>query len=83
MRYKSNLEHANNYYLAQRAELRALDAEYSELLLDESIEARYKALNRCPSCDGWGDHGVEEESGCLYVCYSCGGTGKYHCEVAQ
>jgi hypothetical protein len=30
----------------------------------------------CDSCGGWGDHGVEEETGCLYVCYACGGTGK-------
>lgn len=30
---------------------------------------------RCDSCDGYGDHGVEEESGCLYACYACGMTG--------
>jgi hypothetical protein len=30
----------------------------------------------CSSCDGFGDHGVEEESGCLYACYACGGTGR-------
>lgn len=29
----------------------------------------------CDSCDGFGDHGVDED-GCLYVCYGCGGTGK-------
>ncbi len=38
----------------------------------------------CQSCDGFGDHGVEEESGCLYTCYACGGTGRIQvddCEV--
>lgn len=29
----------------------------------------------CPSCGGYGDHGIEEESGCAYVCYRCGGDG--------
>lgn len=29
----------------------------------------------CDSCDGFGDHGVEEETGCLYTCFACGGTG--------
>lgn len=32
-------------------------------------------MSDCPSCGGFGDHGVEEESGCLYVCYCCGGSG--------
>lgn len=36
----------------------------------------------CPSCDGYGDHGVEEESGCLYVCYCCGGSGRVDEAVA-
>ena len=45
-------------------------AEYSQWLSVES------APDYCESCDGFGDHGVEEESGCLYVCYACGGTGK-------
>lgn len=44
-------------------------------------EAYYEALNRCPRCDGFGDHGLDED-GCLYVCYGCGGTGKYFPEVA-
>lgn len=30
----------------------------------------------CDSCDGTGDHGIEEESGCLYTCYACCGTGR-------
>ena len=30
----------------------------------------------CESCGGWGYHGIEEESGLPYVCYSCCGTGK-------
>jgi hypothetical protein len=29
----------------------------------------------CERCDGFGDHGVEEETGCLYTCYACAGTG--------
>jgi hypothetical protein len=28
-----------------------------------------------------GDHGVEPDTGCLYICYGCGSTGKYF-EVA-
>lgn len=30
---------------------------------------------QCPSCDGFGDHGIEEESGCRYACYACGMSG--------
>lgn len=36
----------------------------------------------CPSCGGFGDHGVEEESGCLYVCYACGGSGRVEASIA-
>ena len=50
--------------------------EYSEELRIESVERYYKFQNICPSCGGCGDHGYDEE-GCLYVCYGCGGTGKY------
>jgi hypothetical protein len=37
-----------------------------------------EATDTCISCYGWGDHGVEEETGCLYTCYACCGTGKYY-----
>lgn len=36
----------------------------------------------CPSCGGWGDHGIEEESGCRYACYCCGTSGKTSLDVA-
>jgi hypothetical protein len=36
-----------------------------------------EATDTCMRCGGWGDHGVEEETGCLYTCYACGETGKY------
>lgn len=52
--------------------------EYAQVMAAEAREAYFAAQNICPSCDGFGDHGVEEESGCLYVCYGCGGTGKYN-----
>lgn len=29
----------------------------------------------CPSCGGYGDHGIEEDTGFLYICYRCGGMG--------
>jgi hypothetical protein len=44
-------------------------------------EAHYEAINCCTHCGGFGDHGLDED-GCLYVCYGCGGTGKYFQEVA-
>jgi hypothetical protein len=37
-----------------------------------------EATNTCMSCDGDGHHGFEEETGCLYICYGCGGTGKHY-----
>jgi hypothetical protein len=36
-------------------------------------EVKYET---CESCGGFGDHGIEEETGCLYTCYCCYGTGK-------
>lgn len=51
-------------------------AEYADLLHIESVEAYYAHSNICPSCCGCGDHGDDEE-GRLYVCFGCGGTGKY------
>jgi len=47
-------------------------AEYFEYSQWLSLE---KTPDYCESCDGFGDHGVEEETGRLYICYSCGGTG--------
>ena len=29
----------------------------------------------CESCGGFGDHGIEEESGMPYTCYACCGVG--------
>lgn len=49
------------------------NAEYAEYSKWLSVE---EADNYCESCGGFGDHGVEEDTGCLYVCYACGGTGK-------
>lgn len=37
----------------------------------------YADRNECPSCDGYGDHGFEEETGFRHVCYGCYGSGKY------
>jgi DnaJ-class molecular chaperone len=56
--------------------------EYAAQCAYEAREAYYAAQNICPSCGGMGDHGVEEDTGCLFTCYSCGGTGRYHGEVA-
>jgi DnaJ-class molecular chaperone len=56
--------------------------EYAAMKADEARDAMYMALNICSSCDGHGDHGIEEETGCQFVCYGCGGTGRYHNEVA-
>ena len=50
--------------------------EYSEELRIASVERYYQFQNICPSCDGCGDHGYDED-GCMYVCYGCGGNGKY------
>lgn len=36
-----------------------------------------RALDRCPSCGGYGDHGYDDEYR-LFVCYACCGTGKYY-----
>lgn len=55
--------------------------EYSEMLFVESVEEFYRFNNECPSCGGCGDHGTDEE-GRMYVCYGCGGTGKYHSSAA-
>jgi DnaJ-class molecular chaperone len=33
------------------------------------------AQHTCPRCDGFGDDGIEEESGHPYTCFYCGGTG--------
>ena len=41
----------------------------------EYIQSLGKVPDYCESCDGFGDHGIEEETGRLYICYSCGGTG--------
>ena len=40
-----------------------------------------RALNFCPCCGGWGNHGYDDEER-LYTCYTCCGTGKYFDEVA-
>jgi hypothetical protein len=37
-----------------------------------------EAADTCMRCGGWGDHGFEEETGRLYTCYACCGTGKYY-----
>lgn len=41
-------------------------------------DEQYAALDICPSCHGYGHHGYEEDTGCLYSCYACGETGRYH-----
>ena len=38
-------------------------------------------FGECPSCDGFGDHGIDEE-GCWMVCHACGDSGKVPAEVA-
>lgn len=52
-------------------------ADLMAAIEEYDIERSYAEMNRCPSCDGWGDHGYEEETNCRYICYGCGGTGKY------
>lgn len=47
---------------------------YEEYCRDEQC----LALDECPSCNGWGDHGFEEETGRMHYCYACCGTGRYH-----
>ena len=56
--------------------------EYATMKADDAREAMYAAMNVCPSCEGCGDHGVEEDTGCLFTCYGCDGTGRFHNEVA-
>ena len=56
--------------------------EYASMKADEAREAMFAAQNICPSCWGHGDHGVEEETGCLFICYGCGGSGRYQNKVA-
>jgi len=51
--------------------------EYAAHCEFEAREAYYAANNVCFSCGGMGDHGVEPDTGCLYICYGCGGSGKY------
>lgn len=38
-------------------------------------------MAECPSCDGYGDHGTDEE-GRVYSCFSCGCTGWVTAESA-
>lgn len=52
--------------------------EFLTSWMEWGIESQYETLNMCTSCDGTGDHGVEEETGCFYTCYACAGTGNYH-----
>lgn len=55
-------------------------AEYSEYAAEEAkaeLMAYYETQDICPSCHGDGDHGFEPDTGRLYVCFGCGGTGKY------
>lgn len=47
---------------------------YEEYCRDEQCST----LDVCPNCDGWGDHGFEEETGFILYCYACCGTGKYY-----
>lgn len=39
-------------------------------------EQQCRELDICQSCDGYGNHGIDED-GCVYVCYYCHGDGKY------
>ena len=41
-------------------------------------DEQYRTLDICASCQGDGHHGIEEDTGCLYSCYACGETGRYH-----
>ena len=50
--------------------------EYSQMRLEDSMLAFYKHIDMCPRCNGCGDHGCDEE-GLPYICYGCGGTGKW------
>jgi hypothetical protein len=42
----------------------------------------FNAKVDCPNCGGWGDTGIEQESGCRYACYSCGMSGKVSLDAA-
>jgi hypothetical protein len=48
-------------------------AEYAHWMAE--IERKENLL--CDHCDGFGDHGLDED-GKLYICYGCGGTGRAH-----
>ena len=50
--------------------------EYAQMRQEESMLAYYKHINMCPTCDGHGDHGCDDE-GLPYICYGCGGTGNW------
>lgn len=57
------------YALMMLENINSAYEEYAEMLKQEKEDMF------CTSCDGFGDHGFDEE-GKIYVCYGCGGTGK-------
>lgn len=61
---------------AERLSDQGRDHEASRWATDPGAEATAVAMNLCPSCGGFGDHGYEEETGRELTCYACGGTGR-------
>jgi len=51
--------------------------KYRDYAEEEAMMVYYETQDICPSCHGAGDHGFEPDTGQIYVCFSCGGTGKY------
>jgi DnaJ-class molecular chaperone len=63
--------------------------EYADWCEEVALEEYCKHQNICYSCGGWGDSGVEPEilwlpeTGLLYICFTCGGSGKYFVDDAS
>lgn len=51
--------------------------EFLTSWMEWEVETQHEVLDKCTSCGGWGDHGFEEETGFLYTCHACFGTGQY------
>lgn len=49
-------------------------SEWSENPPQASRVEYFETRVDCPSCGGWGDHGLDDE-GKVYTCYTCYGEG--------
>lgn len=62
----------------EHRQVEPLYQEYTNFMREEASMVHLQHTNTCPSCYGDGFYGVEEETGKLYICYGCAGTGRYH-----